>query len=75
LLFTKGQGALDHEGGKLVGQNSLVGQIFKKNLEEKGKINTMDGKGRLKPFHLNWKHGILWIPSTINVLPSLGRNN
>jgi hypothetical protein len=35
-LFTKGQGALDHEGGKLVRENFMVRQIFQKLVEEKG---------------------------------------
>jgi hypothetical protein len=28
LLSIKEQGALDHKGGKLVGENLMVGQIF-----------------------------------------------
>jgi hypothetical protein len=54
-LFTKGQGALNHEGGELVGENFMVGQIFEKLIKEEGKSYNMDGRRCLKPFSPNWK--------------------
>ncbi len=50
LLSTKGQGVLDHEGGELVGQNFMVGQILKEFCEEKGNTSTINGKKVLKTF-------------------------
>jgi hypothetical protein len=55
ILSTRGQGALDHGGGKLVGENFMVGQILKEFLEKEGEISTMDGRRCLKPFGPNWK--------------------
>jgi hypothetical protein len=49
-LSTKGQGTLDHGSGELVVENFMVGQIFKKILKREGKINTMDGRRRSKPY-------------------------
>ncbi len=40
-LSTKGQGALHHKGGGLMGQSFMVGQIHKNILEEV-ETNTMD---------------------------------
>jgi hypothetical protein len=40
---------VDHRGGKLVGKNLIVGQIFEELVEEEGEICTMDGRRRLKP--------------------------
>jgi len=48
---------LNHEGGKLVGENFMVGQIFKKLVKEKGEACTMDEKRHSKPSTSNWK---LW---------------
>ncbi len=39
FLSTKRQGALDHKGGELVGENFMVGQIFKELIEEKGEVS------------------------------------
>jgi hypothetical protein len=36
LLSTKGQGALDHGGVELVGENFMVNQILEKLVEENG---------------------------------------
>lgn len=41
---------LDHEGGELVGQNFMVGQILKEFCEEKGNTSTINGKKVLKTF-------------------------
>ncbi len=46
---------MDHEGGRLVGQNFMVSQILKEFFEEKGDTSTMDGRKCLKPSHPNWK--------------------
>ncbi len=46
---------MDHGGGGLLGENFMVCQIFETFLEEEGKISTMDGKRRSKPFSPNWK--------------------
>jgi hypothetical protein len=48
---------VDHRGGKLVGKNFIVSQIFEELVEEEGEICTMDGKRHLKPSGPNWK---LW---------------
>jgi hypothetical protein len=37
------------EGGELVGENFMVGQIFEDFFEEEGEINTMDGRRHSKP--------------------------
>jgi hypothetical protein len=57
LLSTKRQGALDHKGGKLVGENFMVGQIFEELVEEKGEASPWMEKRPLKPYSPNWK---LW---------------
>jgi hypothetical protein len=44
-LSTKGQDALDHRSGKLVGQNFMVGQIHKEFLEKKVKLALWMEKG------------------------------
>jgi hypothetical protein len=69
FLSTKRQVALDHEGGELVRENFMVGQILKELVEEKGKACTMNGIRRSKLFSEIGSHGVLWIPSTTNVLP------
>ncbi len=56
-LSTKRQGALDHEGGELVGKKFMVGQILKELVKKEGEACTMDGRRHLKPFGPNWK---LW---------------
>ncbi len=56
-LFTKGQGVMDYRGGKLVGENFMVGQILEELVEEEGEVCTMDGRRCSKPFGPNWK---LW---------------
>jgi hypothetical protein len=38
-----------------MGENFMVGQIFKKLIEEKSEACTMDGKRQLKPSSPNWK--------------------
>jgi hypothetical protein len=53
-LSTKGQGTLDHGGGRFMGQNFMVGQILKEFFE-KGETKTMDGRKHLKPSCPNWK--------------------
>ncbi len=53
-LSAKGQGALDHGSGKLMGQNFMVGQIFEEFIKEEGKISTMDARRHSKPSHPNW---------------------
>jgi len=55
LLSIKGLGALDHRGGKLVGENFMVGIYFEELVEEKGKACTINGKRCLKPYSPNWK--------------------
>ncbi len=55
VLFTKGQGAVGHRGGKLLGENFMVGQIFEALVEEEGEACTMDGRRYSKPFGPNWK--------------------
>jgi U3 small nucleolar RNA-associated protein 14 len=57
LLSTKGQGAIYHRGGEIVGENFMMGQIFEELVEEKNKACTMDGKRHSKPSSPNWK---LW---------------
>jgi hypothetical protein len=52
---TKGQGALEHKNGELVGENFMVNQILKELVEEKGKAYTMDGRRCSKPSRPNWK--------------------
>jgi hypothetical protein len=57
LYPQKGQGALDHEGGELVGKKFMMGQIFEELVKKKGKACTMDGRKCSKPYSPNWK---LW---------------
>ncbi len=64
-LSIKREGALDHGGGGLMGENFMVGQIFEEFLEEEGKTNTMDGRKRLKPSNPYYKSWLLWSPSTM----------
>ncbi len=49
-LSTKRQGVLDHEGGKLVRENFMVGQNFKKLVKKKVEACTVDGKKALETF-------------------------
>jgi hypothetical protein len=53
FIHKKGQGALDHKGGKLVGETFMVGQILKTLVEEKGETCTMDGRRCSKPSNPN----------------------
>jgi hypothetical protein len=55
LYPQKGQGALDHKGGELVGEKFMVNQILEELVKEKGETFTMDGKRHSKPFSPNWK--------------------
>jgi hypothetical protein len=41
---------LDHEGGKLVRENFMVGQNFKKLVKKKVEACTVDGKKALETF-------------------------
>jgi len=66
-LSTKGQGALDHRNGELVGKNFMVSQILKKLIELKGEACTKDGRRCSKPSRPNWKPCVLLIPSIANV--------
>jgi hypothetical protein len=67
---------LDYGGGKLVEHNFMVGQRISKNfLKKKAKLTPWMSKKALKTFAQIGSHGILWIPSTTNVLPLLGGNN
>jgi hypothetical protein len=54
-FITKGQGALDHEVGELVGENFMVGQILEELFKKKGKAYTMDGRKCSKPSSPNWE--------------------
>jgi hypothetical protein len=73
-LSTKGQGALDHRGGELVGKNFMVGQIFEEKLvQKKGKACTMDGKKSSKPFGPNWKSWCLMDFRHNKCAPIVGR--
>ncbi len=65
-LSTKRQGVLDHEGGKLVGENFMVGQILEKLVKDKDARNLLAQIG---------SHGVLWIPSTTNVFLLLNWDN
>jgi hypothetical protein len=69
FLFTKEQGALDHEGRKLVEENFMVGQIFKELVEEEGKACTMDRRRPLKPSGPNWKSGCVMDSKHIKCAP------
>jgi hypothetical protein len=44
FIHKKGEGKVDHRGGKLVGKKLIVGQIFEELVEEEGEICTMDGR-------------------------------
>ncbi len=44
LLSTKGQGALEHKGGELVGENSWWANFFEELVIKKGEVCTMDGR-------------------------------
>ncbi len=54
FLSTKELGALDHGGGKLVGENFMVGQILEEYFKGEGEINTMDGRRCSKPSSPNF---------------------
>jgi hypothetical protein len=66
---------MDHKGRKLVGKNFMVGQIFEKLVEDKGKACTMDGKRHWKAFNQIGSRGVLQILSTINAFLLLGGDN
>ncbi len=56
-LSTKGQGAFNHTGGEIVGENLTVGKILEELVKEKNKDCTMDGRRHSKPSSPNCK---LW---------------
>jgi hypothetical protein len=70
----KGQGALDHKGGKLVAENFTMGQIFEEFFKKEGETNIMDGRYSKLLAQIG-SHGVLWIPSITNVLLLLGGDN
>jgi len=74
-LSTKGQGALDHKGGELVGKKFMVGQIFEKLVEEKDEAYAMEEEGVQNLLAQIGNCGVLWILSTINVFPLSSGNN
>ncbi len=74
-LFTKGQGALDHEGGKLVGKKFMVGQFLKNWLKKTMKLAPWMEEGVWNFLTQIGSCGVVWIPSIANVLPLLGGNN
>ncbi len=60
-LSTKGQGVLDDGGGKLVGENFMVGQIFEELVKEKGfapwiKEGTWNLLAQIVSCGMNYKH-------------------
>jgi hypothetical protein len=74
-LSTKGQGALDHRGGKLVGENFMVGQTLKKLVEKNAKFAPWMEEGTWNLLAQIGSRGVLWIPNTTNVLPLLNGDN
>ncbi len=71
-LSIKGQGALDHRNGELVGENFMVSQILQKLVEE---LTPWMEKGAWNLLAQIGSHGVLWILSTTNVLPLLNGDN
>jgi hypothetical protein len=58
-----------------VGQNFMVGQIFKDFFEKNAILAPWMEEGAWNLFTQIGSHGILWIPNMTNVLPLLGGNN
>jgi hypothetical protein len=66
---------LDHKGDKLVGENFMMAKFLMNWLKRKAKLAPWMEKGAQNLLGQIGNNGLLWIPSTTNVLPLSNGDN